>query len=52
MLGEGTVSFGVAVVTVCARNRKWSPKITSSPSCTFPVMAVTFGVQVICPSLR
>ncbi len=50
MDGEGTVIFGTAVVTVSLRNVKWSPKIVSS-RWTGPVTSVTFGVQVICPSL-
>ena len=50
MLGDGTVIFGTAVVTVWRRKLKWSPKIGVS-RWTGPVTSVTFGVQVICPSL-
>ena len=50
MDGDGTVILGSAVVTVSFRNVKWSPKIVSS-RWTGPVTSVTFGVQVICPSL-
>ena len=49
MLGEGTVIFGIAVVTVFFRNVKWSPKIVLS-RCSLSVISVAFGDQVIVSS--
>ena len=49
MLGEGTVSFGVLVVTVSRRKAKSSPKIV----CSSPIRSSTWiaaGVNSIVPS--
>jgi hypothetical protein len=51
MLGEGTVIFGRAVVTVWFRNVKCSPKIGLSRWIR-PMTSVAFGAQEICSSLR
>ena len=48
MLGDGIVSFGTVVVTVCCRNWNASPKIVfDTPS--FPSMCSAAGVNSMSP---
>ncbi len=49
MLGDGIVSFGVAVVTHSCRNWKWSAKIGFS-SVTLASTCIAAGVHSMSPS--